>query len=497
MSGNKSSYRGIMKGTAIFGGVQVISILVSIVRAKIIAIFLGPAGSGLFAMFSSAINPITLLSSLGLNYSAVRKISQSTEQGDDRELAQTVHLARRWFWFTALLGGMATVALSPVLSRATFDNADYTWAFMLLGVAVITTILSNGEVAIMQGTRRLKLMAKASILNTIIGLLLTVPFIYFMGQSGIVPIIIISAVVGLAINYFYSRKIAKESLESKLSVGQTWYQGKDLVGLGVVFMFSNAMAALSVYAMNALISLWGSLQDVGIYQSGSSLTNQYIGLVFTAMAVDYFPRLAAISSDKAKLSNAVNQQAEITTLIIFPMLALMIMFAPLLIKVLLTEKYNAAIPLIRYISFGLIIKAAAFALGYIAGGVNDKKFIFWFEGIWSVAQTLAINIVGYALGGIDGLGISFIISYVLYFVEITYFAGRRYGFRFDKVFLKIFGVSLVVTGTLLAITLITDNAWIHYAGGGALTVLSGAYSYKELNKRMNIREFISKKTGRS
>lgn len=493
MSEQQSSYRGIMKGTAIFGGVQVISILISIIRVKIIAIFLGPAGSGLFAMLLSAINPITLISSLGLNYSIVRKVSQSTEQGDIKEIAQTVHLARRWFWFTALLGGIATIIASPILSRLTFDTQNYTWTFMLLGTTVITTILANGEVAIMQGMRRLKLMATASVINLVLGLVITLPFIYFMGKDGVVPIIIFSSVVGLLINYLHSRTIKLPTTESKLSFKQSWQQGKDVVGLGVVFMFSNAMVAVSVYIINTLIILWGSLEEVGIYQAGISLTNQYVGLVFTAMAIDYFPRLSAIGSDKIILSKTVNQQAEITTLIILPMLAAMILFAPLLIQLFLTEKYYAAIPLIRYISFGLIIKAASFALGYIAGGRNDKKFIFWFEGIWTTIQGLIINIAGYLIGGIDGLGISFIVSYILYFSQIIYFTRKRYGFNFGKEFINILAVAISITGVLLVIILTVDTLWIQYTIGSVIILLVGLYSYHKLNQRINIKDLIINK----
>ena len=63
----KSSYRGIMKGTAIFGGVQVFNILINVIRGKLVAFLLGPEGMGISALFVSTTNIITQFTGFGLS----------------------------------------------------------------------------------------------------------------------------------------------------------------------------------------------------------------------------------------------------------------------------------------------------------------------------------------------------------------------------------------------------------------------------------------------
>ncbi len=46
------SYSHILKYTGIFGGVQGLNILMSVVRNKLVAIILGPEGMGLISLFS-------------------------------------------------------------------------------------------------------------------------------------------------------------------------------------------------------------------------------------------------------------------------------------------------------------------------------------------------------------------------------------------------------------------------------------------------------------
>ncbi len=494
MSESKKEYRSIVKGTAIFGGVQVFNILIVIIRTKIIAVFLGPQGSGIISLFLSAINPIVLSSGLGLNYSSVRTLSQATEQGDVGKLTHTVRLIRRWFWLTAGLGGVVTVIASSWLSRVTFGSDSYRWPFIWLGLCVMVTILGSGEIAVLQGTRRLKLLARASIVGAVGGLVLTVPLVWIWRIEAVVPILVGTALIGWLVNRGFARRaVVSQPNRKHLPWRQIWDEGKDMVGLGVVFMFTNLMLAVCTYLTNLFVAHVGSVQQVGLYQSASSMTNQYLGLIFSAMAVDYFPRLAGMAHDRMRFNQTVNQQAEITLLIALPLLVGMIVFTPLVVHILFSKQYFEAVPLIRYICLGMILKASAFAIGYMAGGLNDKKFIWWFEGIVAIAQLLLCNIAGYWFGGLEGLGISFVLAYAIYFIEMIWIVRRRYGFSFSKQFYRLFAIAFGITVVTFALTVVPMPVWMLYCVGGVSLIGVIRFSYKELNDRIAIKEMIRSK----
>ena len=50
MAERNSIYRMAMKAMGIFGGVQMIGIICSIVRTKLVAMWIGPVGMGLFGL---------------------------------------------------------------------------------------------------------------------------------------------------------------------------------------------------------------------------------------------------------------------------------------------------------------------------------------------------------------------------------------------------------------------------------------------------------------
>ena len=73
-----------------FGGVQVVSNICSVVLNKLVAVWIGPAGMGMFSIFNSAIDMLRSGTSLGLRTSAVRDIAMAHGSGDAMALSRIV-----------------------------------------------------------------------------------------------------------------------------------------------------------------------------------------------------------------------------------------------------------------------------------------------------------------------------------------------------------------------------------------------------------------------
>lgn len=493
-SNKQGEYRSIVKTTSLFGGVQVVQILTSIIRGKLVAVILGAVGMGINALFTSAINLLTMMSSLGLNFSAVRDISQATESNDPKRLSHTLHTFNRWIVFCALLGSVIAVAAAPWISKLSFDDRSYTMQVRLVSVAVFFTILSNAKTTILQGTRQYKSLAKASLIGSIAGLFTSVPIYLAWGDAGIMPALIMGAGTLFAVNWFYARKVQSDPVKQTLR--ETFSQGKEMAKLGTVLMVSSFLGMLAIYLVNSYVGRYGSMADVGFYGAGTSITNQYLGLVFTAMSVDYFPRLSAVANDWAKVNNMVNQQAEIVVLICAPLIVGMMLTAPLLIRVLLSTEFLVIREFICILALGMIFKAASYSVGYISFAKGDKKLFFWLEGIYGNASTLGFNVLGYYCWGLTGMAISFAVSFALYFVLIVVITRIRYQFKLSRSFLRIFTTMLVLTCAVFVQTLCWTT-WTGYIGG---TLVGGGiiwYSFKELDRRIDIKSLIKNRLGRN
>ena len=126
-----------MKAMGLFGGVQVMGIICSIVRTKLVAIWIGPVGVGLFGLFNNALEMLNTGTNLGIRGSSVRDISQAMASDDRSLIARIIVVVRRWSLWLGLGGALLTLMLSPLLSQVTFGTQDHMWGFVALSVAVL------------------------------------------------------------------------------------------------------------------------------------------------------------------------------------------------------------------------------------------------------------------------------------------------------------------------------------------------------------------------
>lgn len=492
MPNESKNYNSILKGTALFGGVQIFNIAINLIRGKLIAILLGPEGMGISSLLTTASNTIQQFTGLGLNLSSVKEISAAKEKRDNALIQTTIITIRRLLQITALIGCFFSLFCCSLLSEWTFGTSEHKWYFVLLSVVIYLTTLSNGELSILQGLRYIKKLALASIVGSCVGLFIGVPLYYFFHYNGIVPGMI---AFSLAIYSFYryqTYKVTPKNPKEKIQWKKTYPLIRKLISLGIIMMLATLLGTLANYIVNAYIGQKGSLNDVGLFQAANSITNQYIGLVFAAMGMDFFPRLSAISDNNQKIRDLVNQQTEIVILIIIPLAILLIATAPIIIKLLLTDSFLSVAPILRWMGVGIALKAFSFPMGYISFAKGDKKTFFMLEGIWGNVTTLLLNILFYNIWGIYGLGISFVFSYTITNIIYILVTKKLYNFTHNKDIITTCLKTFPFLFITFSISFFYKGIYAHL-GMAIIFVIASVICLYELNKKTNILASIKSK----
>jgi O-antigen/teichoic acid export membrane protein len=483
MSDQQNSFRHIFKATGLFGGVQVITILITIFRSKLVAVLLGTTGAGILGLFNAPIGLITSITGLGISYSAIRDISQAAGTGDEKRIARTLISFRRWVIFTGLLGMSVTIILSPMLSKWTFGNKNYTWAFIWLSITLLLNAISAGQRSLMQGMRKLQSMAKATVLGSVFGLLASIPLYYYFGINGIVPALIISASIALLLSWYFAKKIpvARISITYRESI----FSGFGMIKLGIILSISAQIGSLVTYLLNTYIGRDGGIELVGLYTSGTLLITTSVGLVFTAMGTDYYPRLAAVSKNDKIIRTIVNQQAIMSVLIILPIVLTLLAAMPLIIKLFLSKAFIMVIPFVNLTVLGVILRAVSYPIGYISFAKGDSRVFFWLEGVVSNLLNLCLSLVFYKIWGLIGIGIAYIVLYSIYLLIVYQVAKKRYMFSFEKeVYIVLFVSVLLSILSYFSISYL--SAFRLYIVLIILILTGTTYSFYELNRRMDL-----------
>ena len=491
MSEQQSSYRQIMKATSLFGGVQVFQILIQIIRSKFVAVLLGPAGMGITGLLTTTLGLIGGLTNFGLGTSAVKDISMANSSGNETRIALVSVVLQRVVWISGILGAIITLVLSPWLSQLTFGNRDYTFAFVWLSITLLFNQLSVGQLVLLQSMRKLQYLAKANLYGSILGLFITIPLYYKFRMDGIVPGIIVTSVLSLFLSWFYARKIDIQPI--KVSKIRTIAESKNMLTMGFVISISNLINLGVSYIVRIFIGRHGSIEDVGLFNAGFVIINTYVGLIFTAMGTDYLPRLSAVSGSNSLSKNAMNQQAEVALLILAPILIVFLVFVNWAILLLYSKLFIAVNTMIYWAALGMFFKSTSWAIAFIFLAKGTSKLFFWSELIANT-YTLILNLLGYYYLGLTGLGLSFMLGYFLYLIQVYFIAKLKFEFEFENALVKIFIFQFALAlCSFLAVRFLKQP--YPYVIGTALVLISTWYSFTELDKRIGvvdiIREYIN------
>ena len=476
-TGQDQNYRHILKYTGIFGGAQGFQLVMGLLRTKMMALLLGPSGMGLASLFQSTTQFLSQATNLGVAVSAVRQLSEEHDTDNKTFLESSIQTVRGWSLFTALLGLLVALVLGPVISYTTFDSSNHTLHLMLLGPAVAMMALTGGETAILKATRQLGRLAWIQLLCAVMALLISIPIYYFYGETGIVPVINLMAFATLLLTSYHSLRLYPVRWGAFL-LGQ----GTGMIRLGIAFTLAGIVGSGAEMFIRSFLNVSGSLDTVGLYNAGYTITITYAGLVFAAMESDYYPRLSAVNQDVEATNVMVNRQTEVSILTIAPLLTALIILLPVLIPLLLSSQFQPIVAMAQVAALAMFFKAVTLPVAYItlARGLSLTYLVL--ESSYFVALVLFV-IVGYRYWGIWGTGLAITLAHLAEFLIINGYAHWRYQYKQSSTVMKYGAIHLLIGLSAFILTITADEV-VYWLLGGVLIIVSTLFSLWVLNQNL-------------
>jgi enterobacterial common antigen flippase len=478
----KNTYGQILKSSALVGGSSGLNIVIGIVRTKVMAILLGPSGFGLAGIYGSIADLALNIAGVGINSSGVRQIAEAVGSNDTERISLTISVLRRTSIVLGVVGAALLVLFSGQVSTLTFGNNQHARAVSLLSIAVLLRLVSGGQSALIQGTRRIADFAKVGVLGAFFGTFLSIPIIYFLRENGVVLYLIAVAASTLATSWWYSRKVPIPT--ASIPRAKLRQEAAALLKLGFAFMSSGLMTMGVAYVVRIALLRKVGVEATGLYQSAWVLGGLYVGFILQAMGADFYPRLTAHSKDNTACNRLVNEQARVGLLLAGPGVIATLTFAPLVIALFYSAKFGAAVGILRWICLGTTLQVITWPMGFIILAKGRQKIFFWSESAWAVVS-LALAWACVRWFGLNGAGIAFFGSYVFHGFVTYPIARRLSGFRWSSanrqtgiLFLSLIAVVFCVSN-LLPFPLATFL-------GALAVVLSTAYSVRMLVKLVSL-----------
>jgi O-antigen/teichoic acid export membrane protein len=480
-------HKTILKATSVFGIMQVMKMIISIIGSKFVAIFLGPIGIGTFGLLTNTLNIIVSISSFGIATTSVREIAVSATDENQDKLSETISILQKIVLFTGLVAAVITLLLSKLLSQWTFGTTKYQFWFVILSINFLITGLATVRASILQGKQMLKAIAISNIISSLLITIFSVVLYYFLKFDGIVWVILASSTITLIVNFYFTRNFKSKS--KSISFLEFFIKAKPILQLGFLLSINAIFGLICTYIIKIYLNQNGaSAQILGFYEVSTVLLLSYVGMIFNAMSVDFYPRLTTVNQDNSKVTDLVNNQLEIVLLLITPAIVALYLFAPFVVELLYTKDFLPTVLILKAALLAMIIKAIIWPLGYIILAKGNKKQYFKQELV-SDFLNVSLTILFYYLFGLSGIGFAMVLNYVLYGFYVFYIVQRDYGFKYRKDCMQIMLFSLLL-GILSCLTVFFIDDFYSKIILGIFLLVSMVFSFRGLDVRVGIRAYL-------
>jgi antigen flippase len=436
------SYSNILKASAITAGSAVMAMGIGLVATKLLSVAIGPEGLGELRLFQSVLAFVGYVIGLGTGASAVRAISAAHGRLDGQEVARLAWLFRRVSLAYGVVGALGMVALSGPISVLVFDSADRAGHIALLGIAIFLAALQAGEALPLQGIRQVAIGARISVFGALATAIVTVGFALSMGRAGIVPALILSALAGFVIAWMLRRSVPFGVPSSRATSRRELF---DWARLGMSSMGVDSIAQGCLVALSAAVVHAEGIGANGIYLAAWGVSGVFATFVLSAMAADFYPRLAAVQDDRVALSRTINAQIEVGVLMALPGLLPMLCFAPEVVRLLYSSDFGAAGSLMPWFLLYAFLRVVWTPIAYVFPAIGAGALNFGTQSVLLLSQ-LALSLAGLHVAGLPGLAIGVLIAGAASTMAFAGVARVRVGFVPSLAVLR-----LVVTGVVLLV----------------------------------------------
>ena len=435
-----TSYGQILKSSALIGGASAVNIGLGIMRLKVTAVLLGPAGVGLMALYGSIADMAQTIAGIGTSSSGVRQIAEAVGSGDTERIGRSVIVLRRLSIVLGVAGGGLLVLLSRPLSFLTFGTDQHAGAVALLSLAVFFRCVAGGQGALIQGMRRVSDLARIGILGAVVGTFTTIVLIYFLRERGVVPSLVAGAAITLAASWWYSRNVQVQTVS--MTPSQVRQEAAGLLRLGLAFVASSFMGIGTAYLIRLMVLRHDGYGAAGLYQAAWTLGGLYIGFVLQAMGTDFLPRVTGVADDPAECNRLVNEQTLVSLLVAAPGVLATLVLAPLILQVFYSAGFQEAVGTLRWISLGMILRAVTWPMSFVLIAKGRKTLFVTADLAWTVFHVgTAYPAIQYF--GLNGAAMAFFASYIFYGVWVYPIVRRISGFRWSAQIKRVGFLSLL------------------------------------------------------
>lgn len=478
----------IIKQTGIVGAVQVVRLSFGLIRNKLVALFFGTEGIGIWAILHSFTEMMQQAAFMGMDKAGVKKISENSNNEAQQVLA--IKVIKFSFFVNSIIIAFCIMCFSGFLDETAFSQMS-SGASLLVALYLLLNCNSLCISSVLNGLREIRKYALSQLSAVLVGNLAIFAVLPFVSLDQLPHCFLLQGLANLIFSAYFFAKLNLNRYSFRLKEYFGCY--KNILKVGIGFWLPAMYMALVEYLIRGYLTNELSIKEVGIYQACWTISNMYIGIILSSMGVALYPKLCQIQNNKNETVKLINEQIEFSLILSIGIVVLLIGYSSFFLTLLYSADFGEGSEIIKWQLCGVIMRLLGFPFGYALMAAGYVKYFVISQFIFT-SSLLVLMILFVEIFGFEGIGINYLFSYSIYLMCMYIICTRKINFKFNSHVFKIMLFCVIVISLEVLFYLYANPTNKNYLSFINIS-FSFVFSYYLLVKKFNfnILESIQKK----
>jgi len=332
---------------------------------------------------------------------------------------------------------------APIIANF-FERQELVFLTRILGLNIIINSFAIVQRTILTINLDFKTFAKINTLSVIVSGIFAVALAY--NDFGVWSLVIQNLLMAsISVILFWSLSKWKLSLKFSFeSFKQLFSYGSKLL---IASLYANSLSEI----YNASIGKVYNAQSLGFYTNAKKFSDSASFTITSVLQQVTFPILSSLQDDKERLISVYVRLIRITAFLIIPIMTLFALLADPLIRILLTDKWEAAIPLLQWLCIARIVTPIS-ALNMNILNAVGRSDLFLKVDLSKLPIIIAALVITIPLG-IKAIVIGSVVTSLLSFFINAYMPGKLFGYGAFKQLKDMKKIIIATLGMILLVFL--------------------------------------------
>lgn len=453
--------RRLVRSTAILGLGSAATIVAAILRAKILAAWLGPEGTGVLAQLAGLTAVLVPLATLGAGNGVVTLIAEARGREDAARVRRITRTITSLAWAVGLGLGLITAAASPWIAHGIYKDSGFFWAILLAAASVPLSAVASLRITMLQGHGAVRAMATLNAVIAAVGIATIIPMARFFGVKGAVAQLVVIAATQVWLSGRFLRPLtpsppndvaraaraapAGKAPPGKAPPGEPWIDRAllpPIARFGGSALLVGLSSTLTLLVLRSILVGKLGLSQNGIYQVCIGVSGLTMPLILNSITATVWPEIAAKPKD-ADAVGPMRGGIRLAFLLVTGVSAALLVGSPIWVPLFYSAKFLPALDLLPFQFLGDYLRAAAWMFGIWL--VPRERLRPWvlFDVVYGVVL-LAVFMLLVDRIGIRSVVYAYVAAHLSHAVLHYMLARRALGFRLGKENALLLGASLAL-----------------------------------------------------